>query len=70
MNWLRRRFFGALHRIAWWRSGRGHKSAGRFIYHFLCPYPIDGNYTARSCIAVGNCFCANHPDPKARKAAA
>jgi hypothetical protein len=31
----------------------------RVWYHFFCPYPLDGNWTARSCNQAKPCGCSN-----------
>jgi hypothetical protein len=54
---MRKACFGALHRLVWWSSDRGIHWIGDAIYDYICPYPIDGNYSMRSCRRAGNCGC-------------
>ena len=48
-------------RIRGWPVGWLDRAWCAIWYRFYCPYPIKGNWTARSCVEAGNCGCRNLP---------
>lgn len=44
-----------------WRGDWISRIVAPVWYRLYCPYPLIKNWTARACIASGNCGCDNAP---------
>ena len=48
-----------LYRIAIWATARRIDWLAALIYRVVCPYPINGRWTASACWRSGDCGCDN-----------